>query len=280
MSTVVPRLVVTDLDGTFLSPDGTVSEANARAVRDWCASGREFLIATGRPVRWLEPVQDVAGIRPRVIASNGAVVHDVATGESTVHHPIDVTVAEAVIADLRAELPDTWFGIEFGHRFGHEPGYRLGGPVEPHLPSISTGEIDALLDQGPFVKLLVQNLALAADELVRRAEPVVGGRLTITHSSSGRGLLEVSAAGVSKATTLARTCELLGVSAHEVAAFGDMPNDREMLAWAGLPHVMANSHPEVLGLGRVIGSNSESAVGAVLDQWLADRVADVAVHPQ
>lgn len=264
----VPRLAVTDLDGTFLSPDGTVSDTNARAVRDWCASGREFLVATGRPVRWLDPIRDIGGVRPRVIASNGAVLHDLATGESTINHPIDVAIAAEVITDLRAELPGTWFAIEFGHRFGHEPGYTLDGPVEPHLPAISSGAIDTFLEQGPFVKLLVQNLTLAADELAGRAEVVVDGRLTVTHSSGGRGLLEVSAAGISKASALAEACALLDIAAGEVAAFGDMPNDREMLEWVGHPHVMANSHPDVLGLGTVIGSNIESAVGAVLTSWL------------
>src|ERR671921_258981 len=48
--TGVPQLIVTDLDGTFLSPDGTVSEQNRAAVLAAQDVGIPVLFATGRPV--------------------------------------------------------------------------------------------------------------------------------------------------------------------------------------------------------------------------------------
>ena len=59
-------------------------------------------------------------------------------------------------------------------------------------------------------------------------------------------MLEISAAGVTKATTLAVLCEDLGVEAEEVIAFGDMPNDIAMLTWAGTSYAMADAHPTVI----------------------------------
>ncbi|HIT75042.1 MAG TPA: HAD hydrolase family protein, partial [Candidatus Avipropionibacterium avicola] len=87
------ELVVTDLDGTFLSPDGTVSSANAEAVRQWCDSGAQFMVATGRPLRWLDVVHDIAGVKPIVIASNGAVAYDMATGDEVLGRRIHPDVA-------------------------------------------------------------------------------------------------------------------------------------------------------------------------------------------
>ncbi len=69
-----PRLVATDLDGTFLSPDGGVSAENRAAVQAAQEAGTYVVFVTGRPVRWLDVIQDLPGAHPTVIASNGAVL--------------------------------------------------------------------------------------------------------------------------------------------------------------------------------------------------------------
>ena len=80
-------------------------------------------------------------------------------------------------------------------------------------------------------------------------------------------LVEISAAGVTKATTLALLCDELGVGADEVVAFGDMPNDLAMLEWAGTSYAMANGHPSVLELaGRVAPANEDDGVAATLEE--------------
>jgi len=271
VSAAVPSLVVTDLDGTFLSPDGTVSPANVDAVRRWCSSGRHFLVATGRPPRWLDCLLDLDEVHPTVIASNGAVVYDCATAEIVASHPIDPATVVEVVADVRAAVPGTSFGVEHGWRFGHEPGYHRFIDPDHEPDGIAVGHVEELVAADIVVKLLIQDHSLAPDELARRVEPIVGDRLTVTHSAAnGLGLLELSATGVTKASTLAELCARFGVDRAEVAAFGDMPNDREMLTWAGHGYVMADGHPSLRDLGTVIGSNADSAVGQVISSWLAD----------
>lgn len=264
------ELIVTDLDGTFLSPDGSVSPTNADAVRQWCDSGGQFMIATGRPLRWLEPIRDIAGIAPWVIASNGAVVLDLADDSQVLSRPIEPEIAASMIRDLRRTIPGTCFAVEFGQEFGHEAAYPV---AEDGLPGrLEPGPVEGFLDYGPFVKLLVRNDGLDADSLALRAAEVVGSQLTVTHSAStGVGLLELSALGVSKGSTLAEMCVERGLEPHQVAAFGDMPNDHAMLDWVGHPHVMANAHPVTINRGRLIGSNSESAVGQRILELLKAR---------
>lgn len=279
-TTAVPALVVTDLDGTFLSSDGTVTAVNAEAVRQWCGLGRHFLVATGRPPRWLDCLDDLGDVRPLVIASNGALVYDCATSEVVASHPIDATTVLEVVADVRAAIPGASFGIEHGWRFGHEPGYQRYFDPDHEPEGITVGEVVELLThdvvrsaggRGDVVKLLVQDHSLQPDDLARRVTPVVGDRLTVTHSAAnGLGLLELSAPGVTKATTLAEVCARLGVARQEVAAFGDMPNDRDMLEWAGHAFVMADAHPSLHTVGTMIGRNTDSAVGRVMATWLAN----------
>ena len=62
------RLVATDLDGTLLSPDGTVSRENRDAILAAAERGVPVVAATGRPARWLEVLNDVEGLHPVVVA--------------------------------------------------------------------------------------------------------------------------------------------------------------------------------------------------------------------
>ena len=118
--------------------------------------------------------------------------------------------------------------------------------------------------------MLVQSADVPADELLHRVRGCVGSALTATHSAAqGFGLVEISAPGVSKASMLKRYCHRLGIDAGQVAAFGDMPNDIEMLSWAGRPHVVANAHDALLhGDYRVIGGNANSGVGRAIRELI------------
>jgi hydroxymethylpyrimidine pyrophosphatase-like HAD family hydrolase len=91
--------------------------------------------------------------------------------------------------------------------------------------------------------------------------------LEVTYSSNS-GLIEVSAAGVTKAAGLAWVCAHLEVPADKVVAFGDMPNDVPMLTWAGHGVAMANAHDELLAVAdEVTAPNSEDGVAQVLERW-------------
>jgi hypothetical protein len=73
---------------------------------------------------------------------------------------------------------------------------------------------------------------------------------------------ELTAPGVTKASTLALLCAELGIDAADVVAFGDMPNDLAMLSWAGRGYVVANGHGTLLSAGfTVVPANSEDGVG-------------------
>lgn len=266
-----PQLIVSDLDGTFLSPDGTVSELNSAAVLAAQAAGIPVLFATGRPVRWLDVIRDLPGAHPVVISSNGATLYDLGTSELMDRIFIDPDVALQAVVRMRNAVPGTAFAFESGIRFGHEPSYRVWRTELVEDPSVFSGPAEQIAHQEPFVKMLVQHTVVDSDTLLLHVREAVGDTLTVTHSATGIvGLVEVSGPGVSKASMLRRCCERLGVDAADVAAFGDMPNDLEMLNWVGMPHVVANAHPMLLGLGiSVVGGNHDSGVGRTIQAWLA-----------
>jgi hydroxymethylpyrimidine pyrophosphatase-like HAD family hydrolase len=78
-----------------------------------------------------------------------------------------------------------------------------------------------------------------------------------------------SAAGVTKASTLKAVCAEHGFGADDVVAFGDMPNDLPMLAWAARSFAVGNAHPDVLqAVDEVTASNDDDGVAQVLERWL------------
>ncbi len=276
----VPRLVVTDMDGTFLSPDGSVSEQNRAAVLAAQGAGIPVLFATGRPVRWLDVIAELPGAHPTVIASNGAVLYDLGSGRLLDRVCVDPDVALAAVRGIRAAVPDAAFAFESGTRFGHEPAYRTWQVDVSVDPALFTGPAEQIAHTEQFVKMLVQSQALDPDRLLDDVRRVVGDTLTVTHSATrGFGLVEVSGPGVSKASMLERCCARLGIEAADVAAFGDMPNDVAMLEWAGMPHVVANAHPMLLGGAyRVVPANEDSGVGRTILDWVGRSRPPAAVQ--
>lgn len=264
-----PRLIATDLDGTLLRNDRTVSPRTVAALAAAEAAGIEVFFVTGRPARWMGVVAEHLAGHGMAILANGAAVFDLRAGRLIEAFPLPEDDALAVARDLRAALPGTAFAVERAFLFRREPAY---APVEPDGAPAASIEVLLAEDRAhPLLKMLVKHPSMDPDAFLAAALDVVGGRAEVTRSSD-YALLEVSGAGVSKATTLARCCAERGVTAAEVVAFGDMPNDLAMLDWAGTSYAVANAHPAVLAATtRRTAANEDDGVARVIERIVAAR---------
>jgi hydroxymethylpyrimidine pyrophosphatase-like HAD family hydrolase len=178
-------------------------------------------------------------------------------------NPLEPDIALEIVALLEAELPGGAWAVERAGGFGHEPDYVPRWPV----PDETTVDAIHALVSEPAVKLMLRHGGHSSDALVSRARAVCGHLAEFSHSSTTHALLEISAAGVSKASALARLCREHGIDRTDVIAFGDMPNDLPMLAWAGHAVAVANAHPDVLAAAdEVTAANDESGVARVLER--------------
>lgn len=260
----VIRLIATDLDGTIVHADGTVSARTLAAFDLAIAAGARVVFVTGRPPRWMAEVAEVTGHRGVAICANGAFVYDMEFEAVTETFAIAPEAAQVAAARLKAVLPHPAFAVESLDGFGHDAAYVPRWDVDP----LAVAPIEKLIDR-PLAKLLVRDESLSGDEMLRRARPALTGHVEVTHSNVNDCLLEISALGVSKATTLARLAVKWGIAQSEVAAFGDMPNDLEMVQWAGHGYAMANSHPEVLAAADQIAPTiHEDGVAHTIEQLL------------
>jgi len=262
------ELVATDLDGTLLRSDGTVSDRTRDAIAGAEAGGITVVMVSGRPVRWMHGVAEATGHHGVAICSNGAVRYDLATETILLHDPIVPTIGRLVVAALRAALPGVCFAVEQIDRFGREPAWELRGASRGVVELVAEAEVLVARDS---TKILARLDHVDPDELVASAQHALGELATATHSSTW-GLVEISAAGVSKATGLERYAAQLGIDAAGVAAVGDMPNDLPMLAWAGRAVAVANAHPRVLAAAdELTASNDDDGVALLLEAVLAAR---------
>jgi Cof subfamily protein (haloacid dehalogenase superfamily) len=267
-----PRLIATDLDGTLLRDDKSVSERTVTALAAAEKAGIDVFFVTGRPARWMDTVSAHVHGHGLAICANGAVVVDLhAGGELIAVRPLPRGTALDVVRALRDAAPGTSFAVELTTGIHYEPAYP---PF--HLDSGATvATAEKLLREdcgnaaGPVVKLLAHHPDLTPDGFLALARLAAGDHASFTRSSP-TALLEISGLGVSKASTLALCCAERGISSDEVVAFGDMPNDLEMLTWAGTSYAMGNAHPDVLAAasGRT-DSNNEDGVAVIIEQILA-----------
>jgi Cof subfamily protein (haloacid dehalogenase superfamily) len=264
MSDRRPRLIASDMDGTLLRWDDTVSEATVAELERWRADGVPVVLATGRPPRWMHRIREVLG-HGTAVCCNGAILLDLETFAVLDEQLVQPDVLEAVTAELRRLQPDTWFAVEYGDQFRHEPVYKPRWDVD--APGVEEATLQEMVT-APVAKLLARHERLPRDEFVSLVEDVVGELATVTSSSSD-ALAEISAAGVTKATGLATVAARHGVGPADVVVFGDMPNDIAAFEWVraggGRAVAMAHAHHDLLAVATdVTGSNEDDGVAAFL----------------
>lgn len=245
-------LVASDLDGTLLLPPGTRTSPSGEAVsRLGALSDRtrsvldrmrardiDLVAVTGRPPRWVTGLGLGSGL---CICSNGALVLDLDSGEVVIEHALTPDDGAEIVARLRALHPTGMMAVEFRDGVGMESAWH---EQVPPGAAQTVGPAHELVTR-PAAKILLKVPDTEGDAYVDAATEAVGD-LGVVTASGGLQLVEVSAPGVTKATTLATLCEGRGIGSDRVVAFGDARNDLAMLTWAGTGVAMADAHPSVV----------------------------------
>ncbi|MDT0262214.1 Cof-type HAD-IIB family hydrolase [Jatrophihabitans lederbergiae] len=272
------RMLASDLDGTLLRSDNTVSDATRVALADAEKAGLIIAFVTGRPPRWLHEVATETGHTGVAVGANGALTYDLHTETVLASHALDPEMLSQVTTVLREKIPGVRFAMEYGLEFAYEPEYRHDWEITPapgatrtgrQMPPASVVELENLLDR-PAVKLLAKGREMKPDEFMDLVEVLVGEHVTVTRSGHS-ALVEISATGITKASGLAALAASHGVAREEVAAVGDMPNDVPMLEWAGHSYAVANAHPSAIAAADTVltETNDQDAVAKLIRSLLA-----------
>ncbi|MER3456403.1 MAG: hypothetical protein C4303_07810 [candidate division GAL15 bacterium] len=260
------RLLVTDVDGTLLTPDRRVLPEVREALRAARSRGVRVCLATGRMWGSVRPYAEAVGADSPVVLYNGAMVYDFHGDRILERHTLDPAAAREALEVLR-EFPDVR-----PHVFADDRVYvdRRDEQSRAYLErdEITAEAVGDLLDNLPEqpIKVLVvgdpERLARLDHALARRAPRV-------RRVFSERNFLELLPPGVSKGTALRTVCAWLGVRLQDTLAVGDNPNDLEMIQAAGLGVAVAGAHPTLqAAAGYVAQGGPGEAVVEVVRRFL------------
>ena len=273
-----PRMIATDLDGTIIGYDhtrsGFITPRTVEAFQNAHEAGIQVVFVTGRPVRWLAPLEDALGHAGPVICSNGAVIYDMADHTVLESYPMPLeTVLQA--RDLISALdPTASFGAETLSGFHLDSGFvdrERAQPGDDRAWSYQVGLTleDVLPDQPEVVKFLAKTRTHHPDAFLSDVRAALGELLAVTHSAPGLALVEMSRPDVNKASTLEHFAAAHGIGAAEVVAFGDMPNDLEMIHWAGTGVAVGSGHPTLLAAADLVAEAcDDDGVARVIEHLL------------
>jgi hypothetical protein len=255
-----PRLVATDLDGTLVHADGSVTDRTRAVLAALEERGVPVVFVTARPLRWMDELWPMVGGHGLAIVSNGAIVVDVAARSVRELRGIGRTDGLALAEAIYSGVPGASIAIETLSGIRLDPSY--DDSLHPAPAGTPVGPVEEIWTDAA-AKVLVRHPGMDPARFREAVVDAVGSRAVPTWTLDG--LMEVSAPGVTKGSALVELAAELGVAAADVIAFGDMPNDLPMLGWAGTAYAMADAHPTVTAAAHhVAPGHDEDGVARVL----------------
>ena len=279
------RLLGIDLDGTLLNSRGRVSDANRDAIAAAQRAGCTVVPCTGRGWREAWPaLVDLPGLRQGVFIT-GAVVSDIATGESVDFAVIEPHLALALVDYLRRE-PEAVLVYREPNLAGHDYMITGDGSLSPNTEwwfrhtganvhfqqHVTVDDLHHTLRVG----LVAEGKRLP--ELCDRIAQTFGARVQLHHfealqreNEEGVHVLEVFAAGVDKWRGLRWIAEQHGIERGQIAAIGDEINDVAMIDAAGCGVAMGNAIDKVRGVAdHTTAANDDDGVAQAIEKLMSD----------
>ncbi|MEU2024423.1 HAD family hydrolase [Streptomyces sp. NPDC016469] len=262
------KLVATDLDGTLLRDDETVSPRTREALKAAAGAGAAHIVVTGRAVPWTRHILDDLGYEGLAVCAQGAQVYHAGERRLLTSLTLDRQLAGLALSKVEAEvgplaLAASRDGLDGEVLVG--PGYRVQEGPRPAVFVQDPAEMWA----APLNKVYIQHPDLDDDALAKAARAAVGNLVDVV--MAGAGVVEILPLGLSKATGLSLAARRLGVKAADTIAFGDMPNDIPMFAWARHGVAMANAHADLKAVAQeTTASNEDDGIAVVLERLLRE----------
>ncbi|VVN89454.1 HAD family hydrolase [Pseudomonas fluorescens] len=260
------QFLLSDMDGTLLLPDHSLSQRTLSAVRALREAGVFFSLATGRPPRaMLQQIEALGVDLPTAAFNGGTIVHPDGSFLVAHHLPRDAAITSLELFSTQPEVEvwvfadGAWLLRENGPMVAREQ-HSLGYPpvtVESFEPYLE--RIDKIVAASANGQLLI--------ELEARLQSEIEGQAQVSRSQPI--YLDVTAMQATKGHALATLAEFLGVTLAQTAAIGDGGNDPPMFHRAGLSIAMGQAEEEVKHQADVVtGSNIEDGAAEAIERFI------------
>jgi len=261
------KLIISDLDGTILKKDSTLSEKVIESAEKFRNSGIDLTIATGRILESALPYIAKLKITKPVILYNGAKIFDPLKREYIYQAFFKESEKRLLFEILQAEkLHAVFFTEEGSYVFNSSPlieDFRIHDGIE-----LKSSPLSELLHTD-LAKVMIIDEPSTVDEIQENIGPEFEKFCSVLRSE--KVFLELLPGGVNKGTALVRLCELLGISPENTIALGDNPNDFEMLRRAGIGVAAGESHSVLSEVADIIIKENPENVLERLNELLFER---------
>jgi Cof subfamily protein (haloacid dehalogenase superfamily) len=279
------RLVVSDIDGTLLDSQGTLTAETRQAVIAVERAGICFALATARRWTGAQSVAQALGLPIPVIVYDGIQTRQFPSGEILHEQHLDAGKAgKAALVMVEHHLqPILQYGDHHGERL--VVGLLPDGHLHPNHAAHYLSNFADQVEEVPLPDIAHPSpnpLRLVAfgpqDRLLGAAAEIAElecGWQILPNGSYGAAELSVFVPSASKGSATAALCRNLGISRDEVLAIGDGPNDVSLLLAAGFGVAMANGSQEVKAIAKaIVPSNQEDGVAVAIARYVFQRPAE------
>ena len=261
------RLIALDIDGTLRSEEYPISDRTRTAVKAAADRGAAVTVATGRMYPSVAAVTSRLEITAPIVSFQGAHIADPATGDVLWHRPLVPQMALEALEALHS-----WEGEVLAYHgdrvyvdkltpWAKDYVRRNRGraQVVPDLRPLAARELTRLTAVGQGEKM---------DGLVLRLKRSLDSRLNIVRSLPH--FCEILHPDTGKHKALSWLSHHLAIRREEAIAFGNGPEDAEMLRWAGLGEAVRGAQREVVESADLIAPPiEEDGVAQVLEDLVA-----------
>ena len=263
------RMIFSDFDNTLLRSDYTVAPETIKAIADYRRRGGKFILVTGRSIESAREQAKMLGLSGEVVASMGAVITDIETGNAILEEGMPCDLAVAVIRDAEAHGQKVLCYVK--RKLYVQTRDEITQKYEEivHYQATLTG--DSLADYVEKRNEVVEKvLVFCAPEdargIVAQKQKVFGDRACVVMSAPF--MVEIVSPQYTKGSAIKYMANRYGVDISQTLAVGDSTNDLEMILTAGHGVAVANAMPEVKEVAdEITVSCDENAVGVLIEKY-------------
>ena len=261
------KLIASDMDGTLLSSERTISERTIKAIRELKAKGVKFVLCTGRALPAIKKYQDILKIMEPVILCNGAEAFDVANNKVIFQKTIDFESAKCIWEEGVKRNTEIyfWAGNELYTNFLNDKIYDYTDDHHTEFKKLT--DFDTVKDK-KFLKFIWDDTPENISRYKKEMDEM-GLCDKVNYCTSMAVYLEFFNKETDKGAAIKELQKFYNIKREEVIAIGDGNNDIEMIKYAGLGVAMGNAADSIKNIADYVTStNDEDGVYEVINKFV------------
>ena len=256
-------LICTDLDGTLLRKDKSVSEENLQAIEFFKEEGGRFTLITGRMPFYASDICNLIKPNAPFGCSNGGGLFDFQRGEYIWKQPIDNNVLK-LVEYIDNMLPEVAIHVSTFYKayFSKDNAAMKRFREVSKIPDCVCHYYDVNETIAKIIFASDKEEEIMSLEKMLKEHPMADN---FSFIRSDKTLYEILPMGIGKGMAITKLREYYGAGLKKIIAVGDYNNDISMFEAADVGIAVSNACPEALAAADYVTvSNQEHAIKSIV----------------